>query len=131
DVPVPATGGEGGEGGQGGQGGQGGEGSAARPADRVPISAPLGTRTVERVIPQGEAYPLPAWMVSGDERLPDGVHLDSGLLLLGGGQLVYAAPASGPLAPPAPVLAGSVRLPAEDFAAMRESITPGMTVYFH
>lgn len=108
-----------------------GAGDSILPPGSIPLSAPRGTRTVERVIPAGQGYTLPSWAVAGRPDLPDGFQLDSGLLLLGGGLLVYASPASGPLAPPEPVLPGSVRVPAEDFEAMRENIVPGMTVYFY
>lgn len=112
-------------------GGEAGNVSNGGLAGSLPVSTPLGTRTVERVIPQGDAYPLPSWMLAGHAWLPPDARLESGVIVLAGGQLFYAEPASGPLAPPAPVLPGSARIPAEDFAAMRESITPGMTVYFH
>lgn len=100
------------------------------PAGR-PLAAPRGSRTVERVFAPGEAYVLPAWMRGDHPGLPDDAALGDGLLLLAGGLVIYPAPAAGPLAAPAPVLPGAVRVPAGDFAAMRQNLAPGMTVYFY
>lgn len=96
-----------------------------------PLAAPLGSRTVEKVFAPGEAFSIPDWMLEARERLPAQLSLDDGLLLLAGGELIYAAPDNGVLASPAPVLPGAVRMPAADFESMLANLSPGMTVYFY
>jgi hypothetical protein len=96
-----------------------------------PLAAPRGSRTVERVYAPGEQYPVPSWMREVRAGLPEGLALDDGLLLLNGGEVIYAAPDEGALAAPAPVLPGAVRIPIEDFRSMLANLSPGMTVYFY
>src|SRR5690606_21760035 len=96
-----------------------------------PLAAPLGSRTVEKVYAPGEAFPVPDWMRQVRAELPPELVLDDGLLLLAGGELIYASPDDGALAAPAPVLPGAVRMPSDDFESMLANLSPGMTVYFY
>lgn len=96
-----------------------------------PLAAPLGSRTVEKVYAPGEAFPVPDWMRQVRAELPPELVLNDGLLLLAGGELIYASPDDGALAAPAPVLPGAVRMPSDDFESMLANLSPGMTVYFY
>jgi hypothetical protein len=51
-------------------------------------------------------------------------------IVTSGGTLVYARPASGPLADSTYVMPGAVRVSRADLTAIRDNITPGMRVYF-
>lgn len=123
DVPPPAS--------ENGEVASSGHDSAAAPPEGRPIAAPRGSRTVERVIPPGESYPVPAWMREARPELPADASFDGGLLLLGGGLVVYSAPDTGPFATPAPVPPGAVRISPADFEAMRANLSAGMSVYFY
>ena len=104
--------------------------------DTVRLTAPRGQRTVERVLGDDERWEVPAWVYAERklavpaDRLADGA-LGGRAVLLSGGTLLYAAPESGPLADPAFVLPGSVRVPLADLRAIAPNLTPGMPVYFY
>jgi hypothetical protein len=114
-------------------------GPAARvgtPPDTVLLAPPLGKRSVARVVDGSYRWAVPEWVyvdrgwpVPGDRRIPGAlgplaVFLDSGAVL-------YSRPAVGPLSDVSYVLPGSVQAEALDFEAIRESLEPGMAVYFH
>jgi hypothetical protein len=52
-------------------------------------------------------------------------------IILDSGAVLYSRPTVGPLNDAAYVLPGSVRVEVADFAALRESLAPGVSVYFH
>jgi hypothetical protein len=52
-------------------------------------------------------------------------------VLLSGGSVLYATPASGPLADSSYVLPGAIRLGAEDLRAIAPNLSPGVAVYFY
>jgi hypothetical protein len=50
--------------------------------------------------------------------------------VLSGGTLLYALPASGPLADSTYVMPGAIRLAVDDLRAIRENLSTGTRVYF-
>ena len=52
-------------------------------------------------------------------------------LILDDGTLIYSQPAAGPLSDGAYVMPGTLRAELPDLQAIRESLTPGLPVYFH
>ena len=52
-------------------------------------------------------------------------------LILDDGTLIYSLPAAGPLSDRAYVMPGTLRAELPDLLAIRESLTPGLPVYFH
>lgn len=112
------------------------EAIAGTPPDAVLLAPPLGKRSVARVVDGSYRWAVPEWVyvhrgwpVPGERRIPGAlgplaVFLDSGAVL-------YSRPAVGPLSDVSYVLPGSVRAEAPDFEAIRESLQPGMAVYFH
>ena len=53
------------------------------------------------------------------------------LTSLDDGTLIYSQPAAGPLSDGAYVMPGTLRAELPDLQAIRESLTPGLPVYFH
>jgi hypothetical protein len=112
------------------------EATVGTPPDTVLLAPPLGKRSVARVVDASYRWAVPEWVyvdrgwpVPGDRRIPGAlgplaVFLDSGAVL-------YARPAVGPLSDVSYVLPGSVRAEAQELAAIREDLQPGMAVYFH
>ena len=112
------------------------EATVGTPPDDVRLAPPLGKRSVARVVDGSFPWAVPVWVftdrgwpVPGSRRVegalgPLAVFLDSGAVL-------YSRPAAGPLSDRSYVLPGSVRAEAPDLEAIRESLEPGMAVYFH
>ena len=104
--------------------------------DTVRMVRPRGTRTVERVLSEGESWEVPAWVYT-DRGLPVPAEravagaLGPVAVLLSGGTVVYAPPSAGPLNDPAYVMPGAVRAREEDLRAILPNVQPGMTVYFY
>lgn len=92
----------------------------------------LGERTVERVLGKGDEWQVPpsAWTSRGLTAPEDRTFSGSGILL-NGGILIYAIPASGALADGVAAPPGSVRVSADDMAAIAPNITTGMPAYFY
>ena len=97
---------------------------------------PLGQRTVQRVLSEGDAWEVPRTVFA--ERgipVPESRRIRGALgddaILLTEGTVVYAIPESGPLADTAYVLPGSIQVAAADLKALAASIRPGMSVYFY
>ena len=97
---------------------------------------PLGQRTVQRVLKEGDSWDVPR-TVFNDRGLPvpesrrvKGALGDHAIVLTEG-TVVYAVPESGPLADSAYVLPGSIQLDPADLKALSASIRPGMSVYFY
>ena len=106
------------------------------PPDTIHMAAPRGARTVERVIADGDAWEVPAWVYAerglpvATERTLKGA-LGPAAIVLSGGTVIYAMPSVGPLNDSTYVLPGSVRARAEDIRAVAPNLKPGMTVYFY
>lgn len=98
----------------------------ARPTKALVVT-PRGLRHVERLLAEGDPLPELAWW-PGEE--PAAAWPTPMAVVASGGVLIYARPERGPLAEPGRVLPGAVRVAADDLAAIRASITPGMRVYF-
>jgi hypothetical protein len=112
------------------------EAAVGTPPDDVLLAPPLGKRLVARVVDGTYRWEVPEWVyvdrgwpsplnrrVSGALG-PLAVFLDSGAVL-------YSRPEVGPLSDAGYILPGSVRAEAPDLEAIRDSLQPGMAVYFH
>lgn len=105
------------------------------PPDTVRLAAPRGVRTVARVVDDTTAWEVPAWVYAdrGLEAPPER-RLAGALgtaIILEGGAIIYAQPASGPLADSTYVLPGAIRARVEDLRAILPNLTPGMRVYLY
>ena len=106
------------------------------PPDTAWVAIPRGMRVVERLLAGAPSYELPAWVWTDrglpvpEQRSGEG-WLGANALVAAGGTLLYALPATGPLADSSYVMPGAVRLSSADLAAIRENLTPGMRVYFY
>lgn len=102
-------------------------GASAAPPPTVPVVTPRGLRHVERLLTEGDPLPEVAWWPG---EVPAAAWPTPLAVVASGGVLIYARPADGALADPGRILPGAVRVAADDLAAIRASITPGMRVYF-
>jgi hypothetical protein len=114
----------------------GNEATVGTPPDAVLLAPPLGKRSVARVVDGSYLWAVPQWVyvdrgwpVPGDRRVPGA--LGPLAIFLDSGAVLYSRPAEGPLSDSSYVLPGSVRAEAPDLEAIRESVQPGMAVYFH
>jgi hypothetical protein len=112
------------------------EATVGTPPDAVPLTAPLGERSVARVVDGSYPWAVPEWVyadrgwpVPADRRVPGA--LGPLAIFLDSGAVLYSRPAVGPLSDVNYVLPGSVRAEASDLEAIRENLQPGMAVYFH
>jgi hypothetical protein len=106
------------------------------PPDTVLLAPPLGKRSVARVVDGAYSWAVPAWVyrdrglpVPGNDPIPGA--LGPLAIVLDSGAVLYSRPSAGPLREASYVLPGSVRAEAPDLEAIRESLEPGMAVYFH
>jgi hypothetical protein len=95
----------------------------------------LGKRSVARVVDGSYRWTVPEWVyLSRGWPVPKernvGGALGSLAIFLDSGAVLYSRPAAGPLADASYVLPGGVRAE-QDLEAIRESLQPGMAVYFH
>lgn len=104
--------------------------------DTVRIVVPRGKRAIERLLGATDAYALPRWVwtdrgqaVPTDRSVPGWTGPNA--IVTTGGTLIYSLPSTGPLADSSYVMPGTVRVSAVDLAAIRESLTRGMSVYFY
>jgi len=104
--------------------------------DTIHIAAPRGARTVERVLGVKDRWEVPRWVYTErglpvpEDRLVAGA-LGPGAIVLNGGAVIYAQPATGPLSDSAYVLPGGIRARAQDLRAIAPNLTPGMSVYLY
>lgn len=112
------------------------EARVGTPPDAVLLAPPLGKRSVARVVDGSYRWAVPKWVyadrgspVPDDRRIPGA--LGPLAIFLDSGAVLYSRPAVGPLSDVSYVLPGSVRAETPDFEAIRESLKPGMAVYFH
>lgn len=106
------------------------------PPDTVHMVAPRGSRTVERVLGEGDAWALPNWVYVDRGLTPPAERTLAGSLgpaaiLLNGGLVIYAMPSVGPLNDSSYVLPGSIRARAADLKAIVPNLKPGTAVYFY
>jgi len=106
------------------------------PPDVVLLVPPLGKRSVARVADGSYPWAVPEWVyVDRGWPVPDNRRIPGALgplaVFLDSGAVLYARPAVGPLSDVNYILPGSVRAEAPDLEAIRESVQPGMAVYFH
>jgi hypothetical protein len=106
------------------------------PPDTVYMAAPRGTRTVERILGENDAWEVPGWvytdrgLVTPPTRTLKGA-LGPAAIVLVGGTVIYSLPTVGPLNDSSYVLPGSIRTRAADLIAIAPNLRPGMTVYFY
>lgn len=112
------------------------EATVGTPPDLVLLAPPLGQRSVARVVDGSYPWAVPEWVyrdrgwpVPENRRIPGA--LGPLAIFLDSGAVLYSRPAAGPLNDVDYVLPGSVRAEAPDLQAIRESVQPGMAVYFH
>lgn len=104
--------------------------------DTLRLAVPRGARTVERIIPKGATWDVPAW-VFPDRGLPLPASrkirnaLGDGAVVLEGGTMIYSVPPDGPLADSLYVLPGAIRLDAGDLKAVLPNLKPGIKVYLY
>jgi len=103
--------------------------------DTVHIAAPRGKRTVEKLLSEGDAWDVPAW-VYADRGLPEGQArlvgaLGPAAIQLDGGTVIYSLPSVGPLNDSMYVLPGAIRVRANDLKAIAANLRPGVAVYFY
>jgi hypothetical protein len=103
--------------------------------DTVRMTAPRGTRSVQRVLGPEERWEVPAW-VYHDRGLtvPNNRKVRGALgpvaIVLEGGTVIYSTPARGPLSDTAYVMPGAVRAKTEDLQAIAPNLARGTKVYF-
>jgi hypothetical protein len=112
------------------------EATVGTPPDAVLLAPPLGKRSVARVVDGSYRWAVPEWVyVDRGWPVPGGGRISGALgplaIFLDSGAVLYSRPEVGPLSDVSYVLPGSVRAEAPDFQAIRESLQPGMAVYFH
>ena len=104
--------------------------------DTVRVAAPRGVRTIVRVLGEGDAWEVPAWLYQERGVPAEPTRVVIGALgpvavLLEGGAVLYSLPSVGPLNDSSYVLPGAVRVRADDLRAILPNLTVGMRVYFY
>lgn len=112
------------------------EATVGTPPDLVLLAPPLGKRSVARVVDGSYPWAVPEWVyLDRGWPVPENRQIPGALgplaIFLDSGAVLYSRPAAGPLSDVDYVLPGSVRAEAPDLEAIRESVQPGMAVYFH
>jgi hypothetical protein len=107
-------------------------------AEGVRLVPPRGKRQLVRVVDEGFVWSVPRWVfthrglpVPGSAERAVRGGLGPLALILDDGTLIYSLPASGPLSDQKYVMPGTLRAELPDLQAIRESLTPGLPVYFH
>ena len=106
--------------------------------DTVHVSIPRGTRTVQAVLSDSDAWQVPAWVYTDRGFKPPATAqrmlikaLGPVGIVLDGGTVIYSLPADGPLGDASYTMPGSVRARAEDLDAIAPNVVKGMVVYFY
>jgi hypothetical protein len=114
------------------------EATVGAEADGVRLVPPRGKRQLVRVVDDAFVWSVPRWVfthrglpVPGAAEREVRGGLGALALVLDDGTLIYSLPASGPLSDRAYVMPGTVRAELPDLQAIRESLAPGLPVYFH
>jgi hypothetical protein len=103
--------------------------------DTVRMTAPRGTRSVQRLLGPEDRWEVPAWVYHDrglpvpNERKVRGA-LGPVAIVLEGGTVIYSTPARGPLNDTAYVMPGAVRAKSEDLQAIVPNLARGTKVYF-
>ena len=102
--------------------------------DTVRVAVPRGLRVVERLLGDTDRWPLPPWLWADRGLAPPAERSGPGwtgpaAVALSGGTLLYALPATGPLADSSYVMPGAIRLAEADLRAIRENLSGGTRVY--
>jgi hypothetical protein len=100
------------------------------------VTAPVGRRRVARVVDESFVWEVPEWVYTQrGQPIPRDRNVRGALgelaVILDDGTCLYSLPGAGPLADPAYVLPGGVRVDAADLRAIRVDLEPGVPVYFH
>lgn len=104
--------------------------------DTVHMAAPMGTRSVERILGPQDAWEVPRWVYT-DRGVPQPAAqalvgaLGPVAIVLNGGTVIYSLPSVGPLNDSSYVLPGSIRMSAEDLRAVAPNLQRGTVVYFY
>jgi hypothetical protein len=107
-----------------------------RAPDTVKMTAPRGSRKIERVLDGSASWEIPRWVYSDrgiaepQDRTLKGA-LGPVAIVLNGGTVIYSMPSVGPLNDSAYVMPGSLRAKAADLRAVAPNLKPGLTVYFY
>lgn len=103
--------------------------------DTVRVVAPRGIRRVERVLTGAMRWEPPVWLWADRGLVPPAETAPGWAgpmaMVTTGGVLLYTLPAAGPLADRGYLLPGAFRIAEADMRALRESLRPGMAVYFY
>jgi hypothetical protein len=106
--------------------------------DTVHLAIPRGTRTVQAVLSDSDAWQVPAWVYTdrGFKPPPTAQRMLMKALgpvgiVLDGGTVIYSLPANGPLGDTSYTMPGSVRARSDDLDAIAPNVTKGMVVYFY
>ena len=104
--------------------------------DTVMLAHPRGERSVQRVLSAGDGWDVPHWVFhdrgleAPADRTLEGA-LGPSAIVLNGGMVIYSMPSVGPLNDSSYVLPGSIRISAEDLAAVVPNLSAGTAVYFY
>ena len=106
------------------------------PPDTIHVVVPRGKRTVERLLGDSDTYEFPLWVWTERSLSVPAARSAKGwtgkfAIVTTGGTLIYSLPKNGPLSDSTFVMPGTVRVSATDLAAVRESLSRGMAVYFY
>ena len=103
--------------------------------DTVRMTAPRGTRSVQRLLGPEDRWEVPSWVyhdrglpVPNDRKVRGA--LGPVAIVLEGGTVIYSAPTRGPLSDTAYVMPGAVRAKPEDLQAVVPNLARGTKVYF-
>ena len=114
----------------------GAEKRVGTPPDTTHVVVPRGKRTVERFLGDSDRYEFPQWVwtersMSVPESRSEKGWTGKFAIVTTGGTLIYSVPSKGPLSDSTYVMPGTVRVSSTDLAAVRESLSRGMAVYFY
>jgi len=114
------------------------EATVGAPADGVRLVAPRGKRQLVRVVDEAFVWSVPRWVFAhrglplpGEPERAVRGGLGRLALVLDDGTLIYSLPQSGLLSDRGYVMPGTLRAELADLEAIRESLLPGLPVYFH
>lgn len=114
------------------------ERSFGKAPDTVHLAIPRGTRSVEAVLSDSDAWQVPTWVYTDRGRKPPPAAqrtltkaLGPAAIVLSGGTVIYSLPTNGPLDDSSYTMPGSIRARAEDLDAIAPNVVKGMVVYFY